>query len=244
MPYNRPIPDPKQSGKDPGLFSAWIQAEKLMQIALVLPCAAFIGWLIGAWLDHTFTNRGSRLWESCSAASPGWSTRFAWRSPPTKIPNCRTTTAIRRTAERQRRIGRMTDEALTPLVALTDDGLQALLKRAIRITLIVGALASLVLWKASGWRDAAMLATGAAISAASIHEWRRLIRFINAKMDHQQAPQWRSGLGGPFCAPAGLFGAAIYGSLKCFRGSVVALLCGLGLAVLAMVWEAVRLLRD
>jgi ATP synthase protein I len=56
MPYNRPIPDPKpgskQGGKDPGLFSAWIQAEKLMQIALVLPCAAFIGWLIGAWLDH------------------------------------------------------------------------------------------------------------------------------------------------------------------------------------------------
>ena len=56
MPYNRPIPDAKpdskQSGKDAGLFSAWIQAEKLMQIALVLPCAAFIGWLIGAWLDH------------------------------------------------------------------------------------------------------------------------------------------------------------------------------------------------
>jgi ATP synthase protein I len=60
MPYNRPIPDPspdskpgsKQGGKDSGLFSAWIEAEKLMQIALVLPCAAFIGWLIGAWLDH------------------------------------------------------------------------------------------------------------------------------------------------------------------------------------------------
>ena len=60
MPYNRPIPDlkpgsnpeSKQSGKDAGLFSAWIQAEKLIQIALVLPCAAFIGWLIGAWLDH------------------------------------------------------------------------------------------------------------------------------------------------------------------------------------------------
>ena len=41
-----------------------------------------------------------------------------------------------------------------------------------------------------------------------------------------------------------VFGGAIYGSLKCFRGSVVALLCGLGLAVLAMAWEVVRLLRD
>ena len=66
----------------------------------------------------------------------------------------------------------MTDEPHA-LAALTDEGLQALLKRAIRVTLIVGALAALVLWKASGWRDAAMLATGAAISAASIHEWRR-----------------------------------------------------------------------
>jgi hypothetical protein len=41
-----------------------------------------------------------------------------------------------------------------------------------------------------------------------------------------------------------VFAGAIYGSLKGFQGSVVALLCGLGLAVVAMVWEAVRLLRD
>jgi uncharacterized membrane protein YfcA len=67
LPYNPPIPESKQrrkggslpageaesgfaSGK--GLMGAWIQAEKLMQIALILPCAAFIGWLIGAWLDR------------------------------------------------------------------------------------------------------------------------------------------------------------------------------------------------
>ena len=35
-----------------GIVGAWIQAEKMIQIALVLPCATFIGWLIGAWLDH------------------------------------------------------------------------------------------------------------------------------------------------------------------------------------------------
>jgi ATP synthase protein I len=28
-----------------------VQAEKLMQIAILLPSAAFIGWLAGAWLD-------------------------------------------------------------------------------------------------------------------------------------------------------------------------------------------------
>jgi len=137
----------------------------------------------------------------------------------------------------------MTEEPHS-LAGLTDAGLEALLMRAMRIILIAGALAALVLWKASGWRDAAMLAAGAAISAASIYEWRRLIRFLNAKLDNRQAPRGATVSAVLFVLRLGVFGAAIYGSLKCFRGSVVALLCGLGLAVLAMVWEAVRLLRD
>jgi hypothetical protein len=40
------------------------------------------------------------------------------------------------------------------------------------------------------------------------------------------------------------FAAAIYVSLKCFRGSPIALLCGLGLAVATLLWEAVRLLKE
>jgi F0F1-type ATP synthase assembly protein I len=52
MPFHSPIPEKKQPGQSEGLVGAWIQAEKLMQIALVLPCAAFIGWLGGAGLDH------------------------------------------------------------------------------------------------------------------------------------------------------------------------------------------------
>ena len=127
---------------------------------------------------------------------------------------------------------------------LTDAGLEALLKRAIRITLGLGALAALVVWVATGWRNAAMLATGTVISAASILEWQRLIRFINAKLDQKQAPRGAAVAGIFFVLRLILFAGAIYGSLKCFRGSVVALLCGLGLALLAMVWEAVRLLRD
>lgn len=51
MPFHRPIPDSKPSGKNSGIVNAIVEAEKLIQIALVLPCAAFIGWLIGAWLD-------------------------------------------------------------------------------------------------------------------------------------------------------------------------------------------------
>ena len=89
-----------------------------------------------------------------------------------------------------------------------------------------------------------MMATGAAISAASILEWRRLIRFMIAKLDKKQAPSGAALAVAFFMVRLIVFAAAIYGSLKCFRGSVIALLCGLGLAVLALVWEALRLLRD
>ena len=54
MPFHRPIPDSKQRPAASGLFGAWVQAEKYIQIALVLPSAAFIGWLAGAWLGGVF----------------------------------------------------------------------------------------------------------------------------------------------------------------------------------------------
>jgi len=73
MPYHHPIPESKQSAEKDGsgtsqanrasggvggLVAAWVQAEKMIQIALVLPCAGFIGWLIGAgfdkWLHKTW----------------------------------------------------------------------------------------------------------------------------------------------------------------------------------------------
>jgi len=130
------------------------------------------------------------------------------------------------------------------IVALTDEALAGLLKRAIRDTLILGAISALVLLVASGWRNAAMLLTGTFISAASILEWQRLIRLINAKLDQQKTPRSALLVIAFFVLRLTVFAAAIYGSLKCFQGSVVALLCGLGLAVLATAWESLRLLKD
>jgi hypothetical protein len=135
-------------------------------------------------------------------------------------------------------------EETHPLVGLTDAALEALLKRAIRDTLILGLIPAVVLLIASGWRNAAMLAVGALISAASILEWQRLIRLINAKLDKQKTPRSALLVVTFFVLRLMVFAGAIYGSLKCFQGSVVALLCGLGLAVLATAWEALRLLKD
>ena len=51
MPYNRPIPKSNARQKSSSGLETLVQAEKLMQIALLLPSAAFIGWLLGAWAD-------------------------------------------------------------------------------------------------------------------------------------------------------------------------------------------------
>ncbi len=59
--YNRPIPERRSRGNAGGraggglgdsLLNAWVQAEKMIQIALMLPSAAFIGWIAGYGLDR------------------------------------------------------------------------------------------------------------------------------------------------------------------------------------------------
>ncbi len=51
MPFNPPIPDPKPRPTSKSAFASLIEAERMMQVALILPCSAGVGWLIGAWLD-------------------------------------------------------------------------------------------------------------------------------------------------------------------------------------------------
>jgi F0F1-type ATP synthase assembly protein I len=51
MPFNRPIPESKPQSKAAAGLSGLVEAEKLMQIALLLPSSVGIGWLIGAGLD-------------------------------------------------------------------------------------------------------------------------------------------------------------------------------------------------
>ncbi|MGB6687231.1 MAG: hypothetical protein WBE76_05255 [Terracidiphilus sp.] len=136
----------------------------------------------------------------------------------------------------------MTEGAPT-IAGFTDEALQALLRRAIRNCLIVGLLVSLALTVGSGWRDGAMFMTGAAISAAGIYEWQRLARVINARVRNEKAPGGSFLVFVFFVLRLIVFGLAIYGSLKCFEGSPIALVCGLGLAVATLTWEALRLLR-
>jgi uncharacterized membrane protein len=131
-----------------------------------------------------------------------------------------------------------------PIVELTPADLDSMLRRALRNTLILGLVAAVVVSIGSGWRSAAMLVTGALISAASIWEWQRLVRVINARLDKQKTPASAPVVVIFFVLRLTVFAGVIYGSLKCLHGSVVALLCGLGFAILTIGWEALRLLRD
>ncbi|MGA2635044.1 MAG: hypothetical protein ABSF16_12490 [Terracidiphilus sp.] len=137
----------------------------------------------------------------------------------------------------------MTQES-HPIVDLTLADLDATLHRAMRNTLILGLVAALVVLIGGGWRNGGMLAVGTAISAASIWEWQRLVRVINARMDRQKTPASTPLVVLFFVLRLTIFAGVIYGSLKCIHGSVVALLFGLGLAVLTIGWESIRLLRD
>lgn len=51
MPFNAPNPEPRPQPKSKSAFASLIEAERMMQVALILPCSAGVGWLIGAWLD-------------------------------------------------------------------------------------------------------------------------------------------------------------------------------------------------
>ncbi|MGB6194448.1 MAG: hypothetical protein WBF42_18425 [Terracidiphilus sp.] len=135
-----------------------------------------------------------------------------------------------------------TTPGITP--DITPDALYAMLRRAMRNAGILALLLAAAAWVGYGWRAAAMLVVGAAISVASIYEWQRLARMINARLDREQAGANAGVVVLFFLLRLLLFAVVIYGSLKVIHGSGIALLCGLALAVTTMGWEALRLLRE
>ena len=138
----------------------------------------------------------------------------------------------------------MTTQETHPIADLTDDALLAMLKRALRITIVLGIAGAGGVALGSNWRNGAMLLTGAAISAASILEWRHLVHVFVSRMDKNRKPGNAAGVVIFFVIRLAVFAGVIYGSLKCFQGSVVALLSGLALAVMSVGWEVIRLLRE
>jgi hypothetical protein len=128
-------------------------------------------------------------------------------------------------------------------ISLSFGAIEAMLGRAIGQTAIAGLGIGLALWAWLGWPTAALFGVGAAISVASIYEWGRLLRIFQAATEGQKTPRGTGLVVVLFLVRMIVFGGAIYVSLKCFRGSPIALICGLGLALLGLVWQSTKLLR-
>lgn len=80
----------------------------------------------------------------------------------------------------------MTESGL-PIFDFTDADLKAALRRAFKVTAIVGIVLAVLLAIVYGWQTGMLLLAGTVISATGLWEWQRLVAFINAKLDRQQA---------------------------------------------------------
>jgi hypothetical protein len=126
---------------------------------------------------------------------------------------------------------------------MSDNDLRRMLGRSMRLVAIFAPILFLVFTFSMGWRSGLLLLAGAVISWTGIYEWRSLAMAIFAQLDNQQPPGAMRRTLVLFFIRLGLAVVILYVSLRFLNGNVYALVAGLGLAVLALSIEAVRLLR-
>lgn len=130
------------------------------------------------------------------------------------------------------------------LDSFSDDDFKRTIKGAIRLLIILCAIAAPLIWWKLGWQSAALLAVGATISGSGLWEWLRLMSAIMVHMDVE------GGEGRPmtmvlvgFFLRLTLTIMLLYVSLKYLNGSVYALAAGLALGVFCLSVEGVRLMK-
>ncbi len=130
---------------------------------------------------------------------------------------------------------------------LTDADVRNTMLASIRLLAVLSVLAAALFWWKSGWASALLLVVGALISSTSLWEWLRLMTAINQRMDAGLRPGQKASPMGlilfGFFTRLGLTIVVLYGSLKYLHGTVFALAAGLGLGLLSLTIEALRLMR-
>lgn len=125
----------------------------------------------------------------------------------------------------------------------TDEDFRRTILSAIRLLVIVTAVAVPLVWWKAGWSSAALLVVGAAISGSGLYEWLRLMTAVMARMDAGgRARPMGLVLTGFFLRLGGTL-VVLYVSLKHLNGSVWALAAGLALGVFALSVEGLRLMK-
>jgi hypothetical protein len=114
--------------------------------------------------------------------------------------------------------------------------------RTVAIATVVGV--PLIGWKA-GWPNAALFAIGALISGSGLMQWLRLLSALAARIERTgEAPSPFARVLIGFFLRLAIALLLLYGSLKYLNGSVYALVAGLALGGVALLIEALRLLKS
>jgi len=137
----------------------------------------------------------------------------------------------------------MTEPNAPPLSDFTEQDLKATLNHALSWVGALGIAGFVAIWLAAGWRSAVLFLVGAAIAATGVYESKRLMLAVLSRFNQGRQGKPVAGVLIWFFLRLILAGVVLYVSLRSLEGSVYALCAGLGLAVVALLIESVRLLR-
>jgi hypothetical protein len=114
---------------------------------------------------------------------------------------------------------------------------------ALRLLVVITAVAAPVVWWKLGWQSAVLLLVGALISGSGLFEWLRLMTAVMVRMDGGAKARPMGLVLFGFFLRLGLTVVLLYVSLKILNGSVYALAAGLALGVFALTVEGLRLMK-
>jgi hypothetical protein len=114
---------------------------------------------------------------------------------------------------------------------------------ALRLLVVITAVAAPVVWWKLGWQSAVLLLVGALISGSGLFEWLRLMTAVMLRMDGGAKARPMGMVLFGFFLRLGLTVVLLYVSLKILNGSVYALAAGLALGVFALTVEGLRLMK-
>lgn len=127
--------------------------------------------------------------------------------------------------------------------AFTDADVRATLVRTLKLLAVLTVVGMVGIWWKIGWQSAVLLLVGAAISGTGLWEWMRLMAAVMARMDAGAKAKPMGLVLTGFFLRLGLTITVLYGSLKFLHGSVIALAVGLGLGILSLTFEAIKMAR-
>ncbi len=125
----------------------------------------------------------------------------------------------------------------------TDADVRSMLLRTLRLLGVLTALGMLLTGWKLGWRSSLFLLLGAAISGSGLWEWMRLIHAVMERMEVGRNPKPMGMVLTGFFLRLAVAIVVLYISVKYMNGSVVALAAGLGLGIVSLTVEAIRMAR-